>query len=140
MPTVDGGLELLCVDGALAARLQRAVRSLEVEFSLRVRGQLSEEQQHAIRQGLLVSGAVLQVRCIEPIGGAASNRWYRLVAVGASGSEVRELIERQSGGLVRALRTRLGTLSLPRTLARGRVRALTASELKELSGSPAIDP
>jgi 23S rRNA pseudouridine2605 synthase len=137
LASVDGGLELLSADGTLAARLQRAVGALPMEFSLRVRGELSEAQQRAIREGALDSGAVLQVQGLEAAGGEASNRWYKLITVGASGAEVRQLIERQAVTLTRAIRTRLGTLGLPRTLARGHWRALTDEELSALLGSPA---
>lgn len=140
LPTVDGGLELLTPDGALAARLQRAVHSLEVEFSLRVRGELSAQQREAITAGVLGGGATLTVRALEPSGGQASNRWYRLVAIGASGAEVRQLLERQGITLTRALRTRLGSLALPPTLARGHWRELTAEELSALLGSRATGP
>src|SRR5262245_48315757 len=44
MPRIDGGLELLTSDGELAAQLQRAVRTLPIEFSLRVRGELNPAQ------------------------------------------------------------------------------------------------
>jgi 23S rRNA pseudouridine2605 synthase len=134
MPTVDGGLELLTSDGELAARLQRAVRGLEVEFSVRVRGELSEQQQQGIRDGLLDRGTTLRVLALEPTGGEGSNRWYRLLALGASGNDLRALIERQAVTLVRVLRTRLGTLELPRTLARDHWRALSAEELAALQG------
>jgi 23S rRNA pseudouridine2605 synthase len=122
LPAIDGGLELLSADGALAARLQRAVRGLESEFSMRVRGELSTEQQQAIRDGTL----------LEPSGGEGSNRWYRLCASGASGHEIRQLTERAGVTLVRLLRTRLGTLALPRALPRGHSRALSEQELELL--------
>lgn len=137
LATVDGGLELLTADGTLAARLQRAVGALPMEFSLRVRGELSEAQQRAIGEGMLDSGAALNVQGLEAAGGEASNRWYKLVTVGASGAQVRQLIERQAVTLTRALRTRLGALELPRTLARGHWRALSEQELSALLGSPA---
>lgn len=140
LATVDGGLELLTADGTLAARLQRAVGSLPMEFSLRVRGELSEAQQQAIHAGELDSGARVRVQALESAGGEASNRWYRLTTVGASGAQVRQLIERQAVTLTRALRTRLGTLALPPTLARGRWRELSAEELSALLGSPAPGP
>lgn len=140
MPTVDGGLELLTADGTLAARLQRAVRRLAVEFSLRVRGELSEAQQLAIAEGLLDSGAHLAVRTLEPSGGEGTNRWYRLIVLGASGSEVRQLLERQAVTLTRALRTRLGPLELPPTLGRGQWRALEPQEISAVLDSPATDP
>lgn len=136
MPTVDGGMELLTADGAMATRLQRAVHALEMEFSLRVRGELSAEQQQAIRQGMLDRGTALRVLDLEATGGQGSNRWYRLLAAGASGNDIRQLIERQAVTLVRMLRTRVGTLSLPRTLARSHWRELEAAELNALLGNP----
>ncbi|HEY6451490.1 MAG TPA: S4 domain-containing protein [Steroidobacteraceae bacterium] len=136
MPAVDGGLELLTADGALAARLQRAMRGKEMEFSLRVRGELTAEQQQAIRQGVLDRGTAIQVLLLEPSGGEASNRWYRLIAVGASGNEVRQLIERAAVTLVRVLRTRVGTLELPRTLPRSHWRELAGEEISGVLDSP----
>jgi 23S rRNA pseudouridine2605 synthase len=139
MPAVDGGLELLTADGALAARLQRAMRGLEMEFSLRVRGELSAEQQQAIRQGMLDRGSALQIVLLEPSGGEGTNRWYRLVAMGASGNEIRQLIERCAVTLVRMLRIRVGNLALPRTLPRSHWRELTGEELANVTGSPGSD-
>ncbi len=136
MPTVDGGLELLTADGLLATRLQRAVHALEMEFSLRIRGELSAEQQQAIREGMLDRSSALRVLQLEPTGGEGSNRWYRLLAAGASGNDIRQLIERQAVTLVRMLRTRVGTLALPRTLARSHWRELEGTEVTALLGSP----
>jgi 23S rRNA pseudouridine2605 synthase len=136
MPTVDGGLELLTADGALAMRLQRAVHAQPMEFSLRIRGELSAEQQQAIREGMLDRGAAVRVLELESTGGEGSNRWYRLLAAGASGNDIRQLIERQAVTLVRMLRTRVGTLALPRTLARSHWRALEGAEVTALLGSP----
>jgi 23S rRNA pseudouridine2605 synthase len=136
MPSVDGGLELLTADGDLATRLQRAVHALEMEFSLRVRGELSAEQQQAIREGMLDRGSAVRVLQLEPTGGEGSNRWYRLVAAGASGNDIRQLVERQAVTLVRMLRTRIGTLALPRTLARSHWRELEGAEVTALLGNP----
>jgi 23S rRNA pseudouridine2605 synthase len=132
MPTVDGGLELLTADGTAAERLQRAIHGLEVEFSLRVRGELSAMQLQSIRDGALDSGSIVRVLELEANGGEGSNRWYRLVAVGASGNEIRQLLERQAVTLGRMLRTRLGKLELPRSLARSHFREMTADELEML--------
>jgi 23S rRNA pseudouridine2605 synthase len=136
MPAVDGGLELLSADGAVASRLQRAMRALEMEFSLRVRGQLSAEQEQAIRLGMLDRGTAIQIVLLEPSGGEGSNRWYRLIALGASGNEIRQLIERAAVTLVRMLRTRVGGLALPRSLARSHCRELTSEELASVLDSP----
>jgi 23S rRNA pseudouridine2605 synthase len=139
MPIGDGGLELLSADGATAARLQRAVHALEVEFSLRVRGELSAAQLQAIGAGKLPGAADVAVRLLEASGGEASNRWYRLVALGARGSEVRALLERHGVTLTRALRIRLGSLVLPPTLPRGHWRELEPAEINALLGTPGSD-
>ena len=128
MPRPDGGLELLTSDGDLAARLQRAVRAAEVEFTVRVRGELTAEQEAGLRGGQLDAGQV-QILALEPAGGEASNRWYRLLTRGASGNDVRQLFARQAIAVVRVLRTRLGGLTLPRELARGRSHALAPEQI-----------
>jgi 23S rRNA pseudouridine2605 synthase len=136
MPRGDGGLELLTSDGELAARLQRASGALPVEFSVRVRGELSPEQIAAVLEGRLEDGGRLQVQECEPTGGEAANRWYRIVAIGASGREMRWLLERRGATVSRMLRVSLGGLKLERTLARGHVRQLGETEIGQLLNAP----
>lgn len=136
MPLPDGGLELVTPDGELAARLQRSVHALSSEFGVRVRGELSEPQLQAILGGTLDSGAQLAVERCEAAGGEGANRWYTLVARGASGKDVRQLFERQGALVSRVMRTRLGGLALERALSRGQFRELTGEELRALLASP----
>lgn len=132
MPRVDGALEIVTADGTLASRLQRSVHALPAEFSARVRGELGDSQLAGIRDGLLDSGVRVNVERCEPAGGEGANRWYELTARGASGKEVRQLLERQGALVSRVLRTRLGPLALDRALPRGRFRELTPEELEAL--------
>jgi 23S rRNA pseudouridine2605 synthase len=134
MPRIDGGLELVTSDGELAARLQRGVRRLSSEFSVRVKGELSEEQIARILEGTLDRGETVAVESCQAAGGEAANRWYSLQARGASGKDVRQLFERQGALVSRVLRTKLGALALERTLPRGRFRPLTPEELTALTG------
>jgi 23S rRNA pseudouridine2605 synthase len=136
LPQVDGGLELLTADGGLAERLQRAVRGLPMEFSLRLRGELSAEQQAGVLGGQLDSGARLQLEGLEAAGGEGANRWYTIRGRGVSGNDLRQLLERCGITASRVLRTRLGTLQLERSLARGRSRPLTEQETSSLLHSP----
>lgn len=140
LPRIDGGLELVTADGALALRLQRGVHLLGCEFSVRVRGELRPEQLSAILGGELDSGARLHVERCEAAGGEGSNRWYQLAVRGASGKEVRQLFERQGALVSRVLRTQLGPLRLERALARGRCRELSAEELTALLEPQAAAP
>ena len=136
MPRIDGGLELVCGDGELAARLQRSVRSLSSELSVRVRGELIERQIEGILGGVLDSGEKLAVLACEAAGGEAANRWYAITARGASGKDVRQLFERQGAIVSRVLRTKLGPLALERSLARGHYREMTDEEIAALLPAP----
>jgi 23S rRNA pseudouridine2605 synthase len=128
MPAIDGGLELVSSDGQTAERLQRGVRHLVADFSVRVHGELSQEGVARVLQGKLDNGTTVIVHSCEAAGGEGSNRWYNLVAVGASGKDIRQLFERQGALVSRVLRTRLGTVALDRSLARGRSRLLDDEE------------
>jgi 23S rRNA pseudouridine2605 synthase len=137
MPRIDGGLEIVCGDGELAARLQRSVRGLSSELSVRVRGELTEQQIEGVLGGVLDSGERLPVLSCEPAGGEGANRWYAISARGASGKDVRQLFERQGAIVSRVLRTRMGSVALDRTLARGHFRELTREEVEALMGEAA---
>lgn len=136
MPRVDGGLELVTADGELAARLQRGARGVTSEFGVRVRGALSETQLAGIQAGTLDSGEQLPVERCAAAGGEGTNRWYTLVARGASGKEVRQLFERQGALVSRVMRTHFGPVTLERSLGRGQFRELTAAELTALVPDP----
>ena len=132
MPRIDGGLELVTSDGDLASRLQRSMRSLASQFSVRVHGELSQQGIDAIQAGVLDNGDKLRIERCEAAGGEGSNRWYTLVAIGASGKDVRQLFERQGALVSRILRTNLGPLALDRSLSRGRFRELSPAEVQGL--------
>jgi 23S rRNA pseudouridine2605 synthase len=133
MPRIDGGLEIVCGDGELAARLQRCVRGLSSELSVRVRGELTEQQIASIQHGVLDSGEKLSVLGCEAAGGEGANRWYAITVRGASGKDVRQLFERQGALVSRVLRTRLGPIALERALGRGHFRELTREEIDGLT-------
>jgi 23S rRNA pseudouridine2605 synthase len=132
MPRVDGGLELVTSDGDLASKLQRSMRGLTSEFSVRVHGELSPQGLESILQGVLDNGEKLEIERCDVAGGEGSNRWYSLAARGASGKDVRQLFERQGALVSRVLRTQLGSLALDRHLSRGRFRELSPEELAAL--------
>jgi 23S rRNA pseudouridine2605 synthase len=144
MPRSDGGLELLTSDGELAVKLQRAARHLESEFSVRVRGELTDAQRQALLGGVLDRGAALSVASCESAGGEGANRWYSVSARGGSGKDVRQLFERQAVLVSRVLRTRFGPVTLTRNIARGQFRALTRDEtqalMAALAGSRSLGP
>lgn len=137
LPRMDGGLEILTSDGTLAARLQRAVRGLPITFQVRVRGELGPDQLAGVMEGQLDSGQRLQVLECEPGGGEGANRWYRVETIGATGGDLRAVVERQGATVSRLMRVTMGGLSLDRALPRGHTRALEDQDLLLLAAGPA---
>jgi 23S rRNA pseudouridine2605 synthase len=136
MPRVDGGLELVTSDGELGVKLQRSVRNLVSQFSVRVMGELRPDQLEGVLTGVLDSGDHIKVQSCESSGGEGANRWYTFIARGASGKEVRQLFERQGALVSRIQRTHLGPITMERSLGRGQFRELTPEELHALTAPP----
>lgn len=140
MPKVDGGLEIVTTDGALAQRLQRRVREWPIAFLVRIKGTLDAGHLAILQQGQLDDGRILQIA--EVIGSDEetyrANRWYQISATGASGKDIRQLFERQGAMVSRIQRTALGPLELTRDLNRGHFRSLTADEARFLEYVPSV--
>ncbi|HEV8442243.1 MAG TPA: S4 domain-containing protein [Steroidobacteraceae bacterium] len=139
MPGIDGGLELVTSDGALAARLQRAIHKLPCEFTARVKGLLGPDQLAGIRSGRLDRPARLTVDSLSSSDAdlEGSNRWYAIVTRGASGKDIRQLFERQGALVSRVLRVSIGSLKLDKALSRGQFRQLEEPDIDALLNPPA---
>ena len=107
MPGIDGGLELVTSDGALATKLQRADSPAASEFTVRVKGLLGPDQLAGVESGKLDRPTRMRSRASRPARRdlEGSNRWYSLVVRGASGKDMRQLFERQ-GALVSRMHAR----------------------------------
>jgi 23S rRNA pseudouridine2605 synthase len=139
MPSIDGGLELVTSDGALAEKLQRAVHKLPCEFSVRVKAQLGPDQLEGVRAGKLDRPTRMRIESLTSSEAEleGSNRWYAVVARGASGKDIRQLFERQGVLVSRVLRVSLGAVKLDKSLSRGQFRALESDEVDALLAPPA---
>jgi len=139
MPGIDGGLELVTSDGALAARLQRANHLLTCEFSVRVKGLLGPDQQEGVRSGKLDRPARMTVESLTSSEAEleGSNRWYSIIVRGASGKDIRQLFERQGALVSRVLRLSLGSVKLDKSLSRGQFRQLEDEQVEALLKAPA---
>lgn len=142
MPDIDGGLEIVTTDGALAERLQRRVREWSAGFRVRVRGELPPAALAGIEAGALDDGRTLKVVSAtgSEEGAEGANRWYAIETVGASGKDLRRLVERQGALVSRVLRVSLGPLALTRDLNRGHFRALEADEAAALGAAGGAAP
>jgi 23S rRNA pseudouridine2605 synthase len=139
MPGIDGGLELVTSDGALAAKLQRVNHQLPCEFSVRVKALLGPDQVAGIESGKLDRSTRMSVESVTTSDAEleGSNRWYSLIARGASGKDIRQLFERQGVLVSRVLRVSMGAVKLDKSLSRGQFRQLEADEIEGLLQPPA---
>jgi 23S rRNA pseudouridine2605 synthase len=142
MPGIDGGLEVVTSDGALAEKLQRASHKLACEFSVRVKALLGPDQLAGAQSGKLDRPTRMQIESVTTSEAdlEGSNRWYAVIARGASGKDIRQLFERQGALVSRVLRISVGSLKLEKDLARGQHRQLdevqTASLLNPNAPAP----
>jgi 23S rRNA pseudouridine2605 synthase len=137
MPGIDGGLELVTSDGALATRLQRAIHKLSSEFTVRVKGMLGPDQLAGVQSGKLDRPTRMVIESVTSSDAEleGSNRWYGVVARGASGKEIRQLFERQGLLVSRVMRIAIGSVKLDKTLSRGQYRQLEEDEIAALTAS-----
>jgi 23S rRNA pseudouridine2605 synthase len=142
MPGIDGGLELVTSDGALAAKLQRRVHGLPSEFSVRVKAQLGPDQVAGVQSGQLDRPTRMNIESLTSSEAEleGSNRWYSVVARGASGKDIRQLFERQGVLVSRILRVSMGSIALDKSLSRGQFRQLEQEEIDALLAPPAAEP
>jgi len=134
MPGIDGGLELVTSDGALATRLQRASHKLACEFSVRVKALLGPDQRAGVESGKLDRPARMQIESVTSSEAdlEGSNRWYAVIARGASGKDIRQLFERQGVLVSRILRVSMGAVKLDKAISRGQFRQLEETEIASL--------
>jgi len=131
MPRVTAGLELVTSDGDLASKLQRSMRRLSSEFSVRVHGELSRKAWRPLRKACWTTAKDWKSNAAKRLGRGVES----LVFAGGTRcqwKDVRQLFERQGALVSRVLRTQLGSLALDRHLSRGRFRELSAEELEAL--------
>ena len=136
------GLLILTNSGDMANRLMHPRYEVEREYSVRVVGELTDEQMDSLLDGIELDDGPARFMKLEEgefsDEGAGTNRWYRVMIREGRNREVRRMFEAVGVLVSRLIRTRFGPIALPRGLARGQSRPATPDELKELMrGAPA---
>ncbi|MGD8341030.1 MAG: pseudouridine synthase [Gammaproteobacteria bacterium] len=125
------GLLLFTTDGELAHRLMHPSYEVKREYTVRIRGQLSDEQVQSLGRGVELEDGTAQFERIESMRGSHANSWYRVELSEGRNREVRRMFEAVGATVSRLMRTRYGPISLGR-IARGRYRLLGHAELAAL--------
>jgi len=128
------GLLLLTNDGQLANGLMHPSSEVEREYAVRVNGRVSPEILERLRNGVeLEDGPAKFDRIREEDRSEGSNQWFRVTVKQGRNRVVRRLWESQELQVSRLIRTRYGTVSMPKWLGRGKMDLLTGSDVETLS-------
>jgi 23S rRNA pseudouridine2605 synthase len=128
------GLLLFTTSGELANRLMHPRYEVEREYSVRILGRLTPEQERALVEGVQLEDGVARVKSVADGGGDedSANHWYTVVLPEGRNREVRRLFEALGLTVSRLIRTRYGIISMPPQLKRGQVQELVGGDLDRL--------
>ncbi|MCZ2135065.1 MAG: rRNA pseudouridine synthase [Burkholderiales bacterium] len=124
------GLLLFTTYGELANRLMHPRYEVLREYSVRVLGELSHEQEDQLIDGIELEDGPARVLSLDRIDrdSDAANHWYRLTLNEGRNREVRRMFEHLGLTVSRLIRTRYGSVQMPSWLKRGQHKLLDELE------------
>ncbi|WP_171531658.1 23S rRNA pseudouridine(2605) synthase RluB [Acinetobacter defluvii] len=134
------GLLLFTNDGELANRLMHPSNEIEREYAVRVMGEVTPELRKNMLNGVILDDGPAKFESFTEIGGEGINRWYQVVVKEGRNREVRRIFESQGLKVSRLLRTRYGTVILPRELRTGRWMELDKQDIDNLAKTVELKP
>ena len=126
------GLLLFTTSGELANRLMHPRYGVEREYSVRVVGTLTPDQERALLEGVTLDDGVARVSTLSDEGGEGTNHWYKVTLPEGRNREVRRLFETLGLMVSRLIRIRYGVVAMPPQLKRGQHAELEHGELQRL--------
>jgi len=134
------GLLVFTNDGELANRLMHPSNEIEREYAVRVMGEVTPQLKKNMTEGVVLDDGPAKFESFSEIGGEGINRWYQVVVKEGRNREVRRIFESQGLKVSRLLRTRYGTVILPRELRTGRWMELDKNDIDNLTKSVELKP
>jgi 23S rRNA pseudouridine2605 synthase len=126
------GLLLFTTSGELANRLMHPRYEVDREYSVRIMGTLTLEQERSLREGVPLDDGVARVTSLSDGGGEGANHWYKVTLPEGRNREVRRLFEALGLMVSRLIRIRYGVVAMPPQLKRGQTVELEHDELARL--------
>ena len=134
------GLLLLTNDGQLANGLMHPSSQIEREYAVRVNGRVSPEILERLRNGVeLEDGLASFDRIKADDTSEGSNLWFRVTVRQGRNRIVRRLWESQDLQVSRLIRTRYGSVNLPKWLSRGKMEMLDGASVENLAKLAGLD-
>lgn len=134
------GLLLFTNDGELANRLMHPSSEIEREYAVRVMGEVTPEIRNTLLKGVELDDGPAKFESFSDLGGEGINRWYQVVVKEGRNREVRRLFESQGLKVSRLLRTRYGSVILPRELRTGRWVELDKHDIDNITKLVELKP
>jgi pseudouridine synthase len=118
------GLLIVSNSGDLTNRMMHPRFGLEREYAVRVLGELTDELQEKLRNGVELEDGTAKFISLTDLGGEGANKWYKVVLTEGKNREVRRMFESVGVTVSRLIRTRFGPVYLPSRLKRGQMQEL----------------
>ncbi len=134
----SSGLLLFTNDGELAHRLMHPSSQVVREYAVRVLGEVTPQIASALTAGVELEDGFAKFDDIKEGGGTGVNKWYHVTIKEGRKREVRRMFESQTLKVSRLIRTRYGTMILPKELRTGRFIELDAKEIGKLVESDGL--
>ena len=103
-------------------------------------GEVTPQIRNNMLKGVELEDGPAKFESFSEIGGDGINRWYQVVVKEGRNREVRRIFESQGLKVSRLLRTRYGTVILPRELRTGRWMELDKTDIDNLAKSVELKP
>jgi 23S rRNA pseudouridine2605 synthase len=133
MQAGDSGLLLLTTDGSLADALRRRSEAIPAGYVARVLVPDPAFDLNSIDKVVRYDDESIEFERVEDLGGEGTNRWFRVDSPRAHRrAAVRAVFESRGLAVSRVMQVRFANLELPRDLPRGKHRALTPAQTREL--------
>lgn len=123
------GLLILTTSGDLANKMMHPRFEVEREYSVRVLGELTDEQRKELIKGIELEDGMANFSQVADGGGEGTNHWYHVILKEGRNREVRRMFEYFGLTVSRLMRVRFGALSLPPRLKRGQFYELNEIEV-----------
>jgi 23S rRNA pseudouridine2605 synthase len=126
------GLLIFTTSGELANRLMHPSFEVEREYSVRIMGELSQEQMRSMTAGIMLDDGKAYFERIAEMGGEGSNRWYQVIIKEGRNREVRRMFEAMGMMVSRLIRVRFGMVNLPPRIKRGQMLELESVQVASI--------
>lgn len=128
------GLLLITNDGKLAHELLSPKKHVEKEYFAEVNGVMTDEDQQKFTEGIFLDGerTLPAELSIDEVSEAASK--VRIILHEGKFHQVKRMVKSCGKEVTYLKRIRMGGLTLPQDLAKGKYRLLTEDELRGLKG------